>query len=184
MNASDDALIDRSLAGDLAAFDELMARYQGLVFKVAMTCARDRDEALDISQNAFLKAYERLGSLRSGGSFRYWVARIAHREGINWALRRRRHGESLDEADIEQRSDAAPSQEMRLLSRESETLVSQRLCRLNRRYRLAVSLRYFEDMSIAEIAAILRCSEGMVKNMLFRSLRRLRQELMEARQVS
>ena len=92
MDASDDALIERSLAGDLGAFDELMARYQGLVFKVAMTCARDRDEALDISQNAFLKAYERLASLRDAGSFKYWVARIAHREGINWALSRRAGG--------------------------------------------------------------------------------------------
>ena len=54
---------------------------------------------------------------------------------------------------------------------------------LNRRYRLTVSLRYVEGMSIAEIAAVLGCSEGMVKNMLFRSLRRLRQELTEARRV-
>jgi hypothetical protein len=55
LEASDSVLIERSLSGKLGAFDELMARYQGLVFKIAITYTRDREGALDISQNAFLK---------------------------------------------------------------------------------------------------------------------------------
>ena len=184
MEASDSVLIQRSLSGEPGAFDALMARYQGLVFTVAMTCTRDRDEALDICQNAFLKGYERLGSLRDGERFKYWIARIAHREGITWARRNRRRGEPIDQAEIEGWPDAAPSQEAQFLKHESGTALSERLGQLNRRYRLAVSLRYFEGMSIAEVAAILRCTEGVVKSMLFRSLRRLRREMMETRQVS
>jgi RNA polymerase sigma-70 factor (ECF subfamily) len=184
VEASDSALIQRSLSGDIGAFDALMSRYQGLVFKVALTCTRNRDDALDICQNAFLKGYERLGSLRDGDRFKYWIARIAHREGINWARRNRRRGEPIEQEQIEAWPDAAPSQETRLLAHESGTDLSERLGRLNRRYRLAVSLRYFEGMSIAEVAAVLRCTEGVVKSMLFRSIRRLRQEMTEARQVS
>jgi RNA polymerase sigma factor (sigma-70 family) len=182
VEATDTVLIERSRSGDLSAFDALMARYQGLVFQVAMTCTRDRSEALDICQNAFLKGYERLASLRDGSRFRYWIARIAHREGINWARRQRRSGHAVDLVEIEDRPDAAPGPERRLLADESRETLTERLGRLNPRHRLAVSLRYFEGMSIAEIASVLRCSEGVVKLTLFRSLRRLRQEL-ETRQV-
>jgi RNA polymerase sigma-70 factor, ECF subfamily len=183
VEASDPVLIERSLNGDLGAFDALMARYQGLVFTVAMTCTRNRDEALDVCQNAFLKAYERLGTLRDRDRFKPWIAQIAHHEGINW-VRRHRRVEPLDELELDAWPDGAPDQESRMLADESGAGLSACLGRLNQRYRTAVSLRYFEGMSIAEVAAILRCSEGVVKNMLFRSLRRLKQELMETRQVS
>ena len=183
VDAPDAILIQRSRSGDLAAFDALMARYQGLVFTVAFSCVRNRDEALDISQNAFLRAYERLGSLRDEGRFRFWIARIAQREGINWVRRHRRHGETVDAAAL-QIPDSAPSQEARLLAGEGQARLMDRLGCLNRRYRLAVSLRYVEGMSTTQIAAVLRCSEGVVKNILFRSVRRLRQELMGERHVS
>lgn len=182
VDVSDAALIQRSRSGDLTAFDALMTRYQGLVFTVAYACARDRDDALDISQNAFMKAFEHLDSLRDEASFRSWIARIARREGIDWARRNRHRRQFVDPEEVHL-PDAAPSQEARLLSDECGRRLAARLDRLNRRYRVTVSLRYVEGMSIAEIAAVLRCSEAMVKNMLFRSLRRLRQELTEARQV-
>jgi len=179
---SDADLIARSRSGDLTAFDALMARYQGLVFTVARACAQDRDDALDISQNAFMKAFQRLDSLRNDAKFRSWIARIARREGISWGRRNRQLRQFVDPEDM-QLPDAAPSQEARLLSDERHSRLAARLSRLNRRYRLTVSLRYVEGMSIAEIAVVLGCSEGMVKNILFRSIRRLRQELREARRV-
>src|SRR6185503_5661817 len=140
-----------------------MARYQGLVFTVARACARDRDDALDISQNAFMKAFERLDSLRDEARFRSWIARIARHEGISWG-RRNRHRRQFVDPENAHLPDAAPSQEARLLSDERHSRLAERLARLNRRYRLTVSLRYVEGMSIAEIAAVLGCSEGMVKN--------------------
>lgn len=184
MEPSDAVLIERSLAGELDAFDALMARYQALVFKVAMTCARDRDEALDISQNAFLKAYEQLGSLRTGASFKSWVARIAYHESVNWARRHKRRGESFESPEVDRVQEPSPGPDTVLLTGERSHLLADRLGRLNPRYRLVVALRYFEELSTAEIAAILRCSEGLVKNMLFRSLRRLRQELVHVRPLS
>jgi len=184
VDATDATLIQRSLAGDTSAFDALMSRYQGLVFTVARNCTRDREEALDVCQDAVLKAFRRLGSLREGASFKYWIARIAHNEGINWVRRNRRRAEAVDAEGLERRPAAAPSQEAQLLSAETGSHLAATLGRLNRRYRLAMSLRYVEGLSIAEIAAVLRCSEGVVKSMLFRSVRRLRQELAESRQVS
>ena len=181
MDVSDADLILRSRSGDLTAFDALMARYQGLVFTVARACVRERDAALDISQNTFLKAFERLDSLRDKASFRPWIARIARHEAITWARRNRRRRECLGSIDPDDvgLADTALSQEAQLLSDERDNRLAELLDRLNRRYRLTMSLRYVEGMSVAEIAAVLRCSEGMVKNMLFRSVRKLRRELAE-----
>ncbi len=186
MDVSDADLISRSRSGDLTAFDALMARYQGLVFTVARVCVRDRDAALDISQNTFLKAFERLESLRDKASFRPWIGRIARHEAITWARRNRHRRQSMGFVDPDETvlADAAPSQEAQMLSDERDSRLAEQLRRLNRRYRLTMSLRYVEGMSIAEIAAVLRCSEGMVKNILFRSVRKLRHELTEGtRQV-
>jgi len=186
VDVSDAALISRSRCGDLAAFDALMARYQGLVFTVAPACVRDRDDALDITQNTFLKAFKRLDLLRDDASFRPWIARIARHEGITWARRNRHAHESMGLANPDeiQLADAAPSPEARMLSDERHRRLEERLSRLNRRHRLAMSLRYVEGMSVADIATVLHCSAGTVKSMLFRSLRRLRHELTEAtRQV-
>ena len=184
MAASDSVLIERSLAGELGAFDDLMARYQGLVFHIAITYAREREAARDISQDAFLKAYERLSSLRTGASFKPWIAQIAYHESLNWVRRNRRGPHLLDLPEADHLATSAPSQEDGLLTRESGALMSHRLSRLNPRYRMVVTLRYFEELSIAEIAGVLRCSEGLVKNMLFRSLRQLRTQLLEPTEVS
>jgi RNA polymerase sigma-70 factor (ECF subfamily) len=186
VDVSDADLISRSRSGDLTAFDALMGRYQGLVFTVARACVRDRDAALDVSQNTFLKAFKRLDSLRDEASFRPWIARIARHEGIIWARRNRHQCECMGFVDPDEMglADAAPSPEAQMLSDERGSRLAEQLGRLNRRYRLTMSLRYVEGMSIAEIAAVLRCSEGMVKNMLFRSVRKLRHELTEGtRQV-
>src|SRR5687768_10022264 len=89
VDVSDSALIGDSLSGKLDAFDALMARYQGLVFKIAMTCVRDRDVASDIAQDVFLKAYQRLATLRKSANFRAWIARIAYHESLNWLKKHR-----------------------------------------------------------------------------------------------
>ena len=89
MEASDSVLIQRSLSGELGAFDALMARYQGLVFTVAMPCTRDREEALDICQDAFLKAFASLNTFSSEYRFSTWLFTIGYRVCLN-RLRRTR----------------------------------------------------------------------------------------------
>jgi RNA polymerase sigma-70 factor (ECF subfamily) len=171
----DDELVSEIIDGRIEAFEELMVRHQRLVYNIAFGCTQNREDALDLSQVVFLKAFEHLGSFRSEGSFRSWLARIAYNESINWIRKQSR--ESLVEELPESAAPGTPGQESRLLSRETRALLMEGMGKLHPRYRLAISMRYFEGMSLKEIAESQDCSVGMVKNTLFRSLRQLQRLL-------
>lgn len=184
MEPTDDRLVDETLDGDVEAFEALMRRYERLVFTVARGYGRSRENALDITQNVFLKVYRSLPGFRRESSFKTWLLRIAYNESANWVRRHGRHRghESIDPSAEPHDGLPArdPSQESRILAGERIALVERHLGNLNARYRLAVELRYFQELSIREIAEVLECSEGVAKNMLFRSIRRLRDELVRA----
>src|SRR5436309_338214 len=153
-----------------------MERYQKLVYKIALSYGWGREHALDITQNVFLKAYQNLGSLRAEDRFKSWVARITCHESVNWI---RKHKKHLHHEEVEGCVIPAggPNQEEELLGKESREILHRSLHCLNPRHRLVVTLRYFEAMSIHDIASVLGRSEGLVKNMLFRSLGGLKDNL-------
>lgn len=179
MQKSDTELIEQTLNGSLNAFDQLMERYQRLVFKVAFGFGKNRQNSLDITQNAFLKAYENLSSFKGKGSFKAWIVRITYNESINWTKKNRLQDNLEIYEEILMNHHDGISQEDELLARENKAQLLHSLFALNTRYRLAVVLRYFNEMPIKEISGILKCSEGVVKNMLYRSLKQLKQSLRE-----
>lgn len=179
MEISDQELIQQTVNGSLESFDQLMERYQGLVYKVAYGFGKNKQNSLDITQNVFLKAYENLSSFKAKGSFKAWIAKIAYHEGINWTKKNSPYEKSeiFEETHVNQYDGL--SQEDELLARENKAQLLQSLFSLNTKYRLAVVLRYFNEMPIKEISKVLKCSEGVVKNMLFRSLQRLKNNLQQ-----
>ncbi len=176
MQFTDETLIDETRAGSHVAFEQLMKRYERLVFRVAYSWARQSESAFDISQNVFLKAYCRLDGYRGTGSFKGWLLRITNNESSNWLRQNRRHSdhEELTPANAPM---CQPAQETTLLGQENQQLLLDQLADLNPRQRQAVSLRYFEGLPIREIAGALDCSEGVVKSILFRSIKKLRDRL-------
>jgi RNA polymerase sigma-70 factor (ECF subfamily) len=170
------ALIAEVVAGSVAAFEELMMTYEGLVYRTSFGYARNRDDALDITQEVFVKVYEKIGTFRGSGSFKGWLLRITHNESLNWLRSRARHGEHgrLTAAGT---PEYQARQEADLSRRETRDLIGRALLELNPRQRRALTLRYFERMSISEIASLLECTEGTTKNILFRSLRKLRDRM-------
>jgi len=149
LHKEDHVLIEETLGGKLASYDALMERYQNLIYKIAFSFGKNKENAMDISQNIFLKAYQKLNMLKGQSSFKAWLSKIAYNEGINWTRNE-------------------------LLANEYRHELMQSLFELNTKYRLAVVLRYYQNMSIKEIAVIMKCSEGVVKNRLYRSLQRLK----------
>lgn len=179
MYKEDHVLIEEILNGTLASYDTLMERYQNLIFKISYSFGKNKENAMDISQNIFLKAYQKLNTLEGQNSFKAWLSRIAYHEGINWT---RKYKSAMQLERIETTNEpenGTPSREDELLANEYRHELMQSLFELNTKYRLAVVLRYYQNMSIKEIAAILKCSEGVVKNMLFRSLQRLKNILQQ-----
>ncbi|REJ73487.1 MAG: RNA polymerase sigma factor [Acidobacteria bacterium] len=174
----DDELVRRVLAGDLAAYDALMHRYEQLVSRVAFGFGNDRDDALDITQEVFLKVYDNLGSYRQGTNFRAWLLRIVTNQGISWLRKQRRHRSAHDpledEAPPPAYVDSSLAAEGALLQRERADRLLASLQQIQPRYRAALSMRYFQELSIREISEELVCTEAVTKSLLFRGVRKLR----------
>ena len=163
----DHELVDRCLRGDLDAFAPLVARYQKPLFNVALRMVRDREDARDITQTAFVKAYEKLRSFDRQHRFFSWIYRIAVNECINFVSRRRPERPLLADmpaADDPQR-DAEASE---LAERVQDALVT-----LTPDYRLVVILRHFLDLSYVEMSEALLIPEKTVRSRLYTARQRL-----------
>jgi len=175
---TDQDLVAEVLAGARVAFDELMRRHERMVYRVCFSYTRHREDALDVTQEVFLKAFERLGTYRGTGTFPSWLLRITHRESLNWSRARRRRGTPEPAAHDEE--PGLPATQVRnLLRDERHHQLVAAMTTLKPRQHLAVSLRYYEHLPIREIAAVLRSSEGTTRNLLCRSLQKLRRQLGE-----
>lgn len=181
---TDELLINKCLNGHLEAFEQLMEKYQSLVYRIALGIGKNKENAMDITQNAFIKTYQKLDSYKKRGSFSSWIARIAYHESINWYKKNRKYLNNIDLDEVLLVKGPEISQEDELLAKENRAQLLKSLLTLNTRYRVAVVLRYFESMSIKEISGVLGCSEGMVKNILYRSLQNLKIHLHHIREAA
>jgi len=179
---SDHELIGEIRTGSTVAFERLMGRYERLVYGIAFGFTGEREAALDVSQNVFLRVHSKLSTYKTDGNFKGWIARVAMNESSNWLRAQKRHRAS----ELDDNVPAGPGlpQEDRLWEREAWQLVNRSLARLKPQHQLAVALRYFEAMPIREIADILGSSEGVVKSILFRSLQKIRVEVRASTEVA
>lgn len=168
-------LIERSKGGDVAAFEELVRIHQGIAIRVAYLVVRNHEEAEDVTQDAFVKAYRSLGGFRDGSPFRPWFLRIVRNEALN-RIRgsKRRHQLALRVENDPVSSDAAPSPEAEVLSEEERAQVLAAIEKLPDRYRAAVTHRFLLELSEEETAAVLDIPRGTVKSRTARGLERLR----------
>jgi RNA polymerase sigma-70 factor (ECF subfamily) len=177
---SDEELVERVRGGDRDAFETLVGRHDRLVFRVVAGFGGSREDALDLTQTVFLKAWSALASFRAEASFKTWLLRIAHHEALN-RLRAGGRRPATSELDPEAPALAAPpEQESALLARERAGCLRRAIAALHGRYRTAILLRYRDGLPIREIAGVLEVSETMTKNLLFRGVRQLRRALAEA----
>lgn len=177
MGKTDEMLIEEIRDGNQKSFDELMQKYQQPVYHIAYSYTKTSAAAMDITQNIFLKIYENLSKFRGESQFKTWLMRISYNESQNWIKKNRKHLVFEEVDNNPEQESGTMTQEDELLASENRTLLLRSLYDLNTKYRLAVILRYFENYSILDIAEALDCSEGVVKNMLFRSLEKLRSKL-------
>lgn len=176
MEFSDQELVNEIRAGSSVSFGHLMDRYRRLVYRVAYGFTRDRESAMDIAQDTFLEVHSGLAGWRGEGSLKNWIARIAAHKAMNQERsRRRRPTQALEGEEIFLRPD--PPQETQLSDRETRRALHRSLRALSPRQQLAVVLRYYEGMSAREISGVLECTEGTARNILFRSLQKLRTTL-------
>ena len=175
MTEPDQILITRTLRGDLAAFERLVERHRDVVFRVASRIV-GRDDAEDVSQDAFLRAFARLEKFRGESTFRTWLLQITQRVAFRWVTRSRRVGVAPDDA-LQERPDRDATRQpaTELERRERRQRLERKLALLRSQYRALIVLRDLEGLSYAEIATILDMPVGSVKGRLHRA----RSELIE-----
>jgi len=172
---SDESLIDRTLQGELTAFEQLVERHRGIVFRVAARIVGP-DDAEDVSQDAFLRAFHRLDQYRGTASFRTWLLQITQNVALNalaWA--RRRPAETAVETPDAADRDPIQQPASALEERERRQRLELKLGALRPEYRSLVVLRDLEGLSYNEIADVLDTPIGSVKGRLHRA----RDELIE-----
>lgn len=175
-------LVAAAQKGDLGAFEQLVQRYEPRVLRLAIRIVGNEADAEDVMQEAFLKAYAKLGQFQRQSSFYTWVVRIAVNEAL-MRLRRRRGGKelSLDEnldtgeellpREIE---DWRPNPEQQFAQQELHDLLGSSIASLALPYRVVFQLRDVEGLSTEETADVLRLSIPAVKSRLLRARLQLR----------
>lgn len=183
----DAPLVRRALAGDEMAYRDLLARYRNRVYGLALRMVQNADDAADIAQEAFVKAFQSLATFDLTKSFGAWIAKIAANLCIDHYRRRRLALVSLDapiDTDRGERTrefaDGRPAPDELLGAGESERRMDALVESLPPRYRMVVVLRYKEDLSYEEIASILDIPLGTVKARLHRAHRLLKRKLRPA----
>ncbi len=166
---ADAELILRCRNGDRRAFDVLLGRHARPIFSAAFRILHDREDAFDVTQTAFLAAYEHLDRYDAAQPFRGWLYRIA----VNHALdlfRARRASEALPDDTI----DAGERPEELAERGESDVAMQRALMRLNLDQRTVIVLKHLQGCSYEDIAVILECPVKTVKSRLFSARQALR----------
>jgi RNA polymerase sigma-70 factor (ECF subfamily) len=175
-NLPDEELVTRALKGDLRSYEELMGRYEGLVRSILYAYGGREASVDDLTQETFLRAYDRLESFNPDYKFKTWISAIANNLGID-TLRRRRETVEFEPGKHAQ-SGGGP--EAVALEGERARQVQDAVMSLPEIYRVPVILRYNQDMSYAEISEALGISVQALKSRLFRARGMLAEKLGEA----
>jgi RNA polymerase sigma-70 factor, ECF subfamily len=175
-------LIARARAGDAEAFRELVERHSRAVYRVAYRITGRAEDAEDVVQETFLRAYRQLDRFEARSNFGTWLHRIAANCSVD-LLRGRPRREMNEETETLERlgggdtHGALPSPERALLGRQIADRVAQALDRLSDMERAAFTLRHFEGLSIEEISRALGLRTSATKHSIFRAVKKMRHEL-------
>ncbi len=165
---ADEADVARARAGDTAAFAALVRRHQDRVFGFILRMLDTRDEAMELTQDVFVKAWQALPGWRPEARFSTWLLQIARNAALD-QLRRRRVVQFAPLDDGMDVADTAPGPEARYASRQRQALLDHALQQIAAEHREILLLREIEDLSYGELAAVLGIAEGTVKSRLARA---------------
>jgi RNA polymerase sigma-70 factor (ECF subfamily) len=173
--AGEAELVERARAGDLEAYDQLVRRYQERIYSTVYHMTANHEDANDLAQESFIKAFQALSSFKGGSSFYTWVYRIAVNKTINFLKQRKNRSQlSLNDLDLNAENDPdlvalvsenTPRRDAGLS--ELQEKLNTAMQKLSDHHRLVVTLHDVQGMSHEEIAKIMDCNVGTVRSRLF-----------------
>jgi RNA polymerase sigma-70 factor (ECF subfamily) len=168
-------LVERYIAGDADAIEDIVRKYQKQIYAVLYRMTGNTEDAKDLTQTAFVKAMEAMKGFRRESSLKTWLYQIAINTGLNHLRLRQRRETELDESVAGDHGGTLAG----IIERERRGSLRKGLNELPARQRLAVILRAYEGLSCAETAQVMGCTEGAVKAHYHHAVKRLREILKE-----
>jgi len=175
-------LVAKAQAGDTAAFDELVIRYRQRAFSMIYNMVRNEQDAWDLAQDGFVKAWKSIGRFRGQSSFYTWLYRILMNVGIDWLRRKQiESGTEFDDTmglrNVEAGAVTAPRGELAPVERISDKEIRERIdaaiAKLSPEHRAAIVMREIDGLEYSEIAERMECSIGTVMSRLFYARKKL-----------
>jgi len=183
MEWSDEAAAARAKAGDADAFRVLVERHSRPLFRLAFRMTGNEQDAEDIVQDTFLRAYRRIEKFDERASFGTWLYRITVNCSLDLVRARKRRSEQSGPTNpemgdlIQSLPASSPTPDRMAMSGEAKQRIAEAMEELSASERTAFVLRHFEGHSIGEIASVLKIKDEAVKNTVFRAVKKMRTEL-------
>lgn len=179
LETEDYVYVRECLQGHTEAFEKLVEKYQRPIFNTALRLVKDHEDAQDITQSVFLKAYEKLKSYKPKHKFYSWIYRIAVNTSLNHIYQQKNREEISETMRSAEKNPEEKYQEVELSERIQDALMQ-----LSLDYRLIIILRHFEQMTYKEMSYILEIPEKTVKSRLYTARQLLAEILIKAGTVS
>jgi RNA polymerase sigma-70 factor (ECF subfamily) len=182
MASSDEELVARSMGGDLDSFNQLVLRWERPIYALAYRVIGREEDARDVCQETFLRAFRALGGFKGQAKFSSWLYRIALNLCRDWIRRERRQPiaqapEGVDLIELAGESSPSESIEVLLTRKEIGAAVAQAMAHLPEEQRTAIILKEYHGLTFQEIADMLECPLSTVKTRLYQGLTVLRRHL-------
>jgi RNA polymerase sigma-70 factor (ECF subfamily) len=172
--------IEQVISGDPAAFAMLVNRHKDLVFTISMNITRNREDAEEVAQDAFLKAFQKLSGFRKESSFQTWLYRIAYNEAVTKIRKNKFKMADLDEEILEIIPEEDVEEDVAGLDeKEQKQVIIKILDKLREIDRVLVTLFYLNNQTVSEICEVTGLGESNVKVRLHRVRKRIYSELQE-----
>lgn len=175
---SDAAYIEKTLAGDQSAFRVLVEKHQGMVYTIALRILKDKEDAEEVAQDTFVKAYQKLDSFKGGSKFSTWLYSIVYNTSISRTRKKRMDIQEVDNlADNAQLATSNNELLMELGRNEQQKFLQMALAALPSVDAAVLSMYYLEEQNVEEVSEATGLSRSNVKVKLHRGRQRLQVEL-------
>jgi len=174
----DNILITKTLGGDVKSFEQIVVRYNVMVYALAYRVLKNREEAEEIAQDVFIKIYQSLKSFNMKSKLSTWIYRITYNASINKFKSQKRRIETTEiDRYAEFNNSSLPDAHHELSEKEKQKIINDSILKLPETDRIIITLYYYEELPVKEIAEITGLSAQNIKIKLFRSRQKLYEEL-------